>query len=386
MSNIQLAPGISVAFSGDSNTTFYFSGQGGSPIMTANTTVVNMYANVSLSSVTLNTLNNSSNSNGFNINSGVYRNQITSYGFTFNQDGDVLTPVNKTRYVYNYTGGNQSFTVPTGVYWIYAKLWGAGGSTGRQGGWAYGADGGGGGHTRGIIPVTPGATIYAVVGSGGYTAPGSTAYYGGGGTGASTGDVSYTGSGGGYCGLFNNGISQAQALAIAGGGGGGGSSNTNWILSPGGAGGGSVASRGQSQGNPANAGGGATQNSGGAGATGNNNGGNAGSALLGGNSGTNNYGGGGGGGYYGGGGGGQTNSNQMGGGGGGSGYIISGAAMAQTYTGDWRNPAFSWDPDLMAGYISSSQQEMPGYGGTTTQNTNGTGVLTGGHAVCVIYY
>ena len=106
---------------------------------------------------------------GFSLGTSTGRDQTYVNGFYMNQDGDVLTPTNKTRYVFTYTGGDQSFTVPANVTWIYVKLWGAGGGAGRQGGWVYGADGGGGGHTRGLIPVTPGATIYVVVGSGGYT-------------------------------------------------------------------------------------------------------------------------------------------------------------------------------------------------------------------------
>jgi hypothetical protein len=76
----------------------------------------------------------------------------------------------------------------------------------------------------------------------------------------------------------------------------------------------------------------------------------------------------------------------MGGGGGGSGYVIGSAVLAQTYTGNYRNPAFYWDPDLMAGYTSANIQEMPGYGAVNTNNTNAAATLVGGHAVCVIYY
>ena len=327
---------------------------------------------------------------GYFINTAGGRNQLNNVGFTFNQDGDILTPTNKTRYAYAYTGSNQSFTVPAGVNWIYVKLWGAGGGAGRAGGWAYGADGGGGGHTRGLIPVTPGATIYVVVGSGGYVSNGSSTLYGGGGTGAGTGDNIYAGMGGGYCGVFNGSVSFTTALAIAGGGGGGGSLYTpQWAnMAIGGAGGGAQAQRGASAqaASFASGGGGASTNAGGTGGSGNNNGGNAGTQLTGGNSGINNYGGGGGGGLYGGGAGAYTNGSLMGGGGGGSGYVIGSAVLAQTYTGNYRNPAFYWDPDLMAGYTSASIQEMPGYGAVNTNNTVPVATLVGGHAVCVIYY
>jgi len=347
----------------------------------------NVYIPLTQTTVTGNNILSYDSTLGFYINSVTARNQIVVNGFTFNQDGDVLTPVGKTRYVYTFTGGNQSFTVPSNVSWIYAKLWGAGGGNGRAGGWSYGADGGGGGHTRGLIPVTPGSTIYVVIGSGGTTVNGTTSQYGGGGVGSNNSDITYAGQGGGYCGLFNGGISQGQALAIAGGGGGGGSSRT-WNGNVGGAGGGVQGQRGASPYDGKYTAGGypGTQNGGGAAGSGYSNNGGAGSALQGGVSAVNNYGGGGGGGYYGGAGGSYSESNTMAGGGGGSGYLISTATLGYTYTGAYRYPAFYWDPDLMAGYTSSSQAEMPGYGGLNTQNLQGTGVLTGGHAVAVIYY
>ena len=385
MGIIQVGQSPSLGIVGDGSTTFTVT-SGNATVLTANATVVSIKVPANLGGVTAGNVNNSSSTNGFSFNLATGRNQISSYGFTFNQDGDVLTPTNKTRYVYTYTGADQTFVVPAGVNYIYAKLWGAGGGAGLQGGFTNGADGGGGGHTRGIFPVTPGATIYVKVGSGGYTSNSTNTVYGGGGTGAGTGDNRYSGMGGGYCGIFNGSVSFANALAIAGGGGGGGSSNTNWILSPGGAGGGAQAQRGQAVSSPATAGGGASTNAGGTAGTGNSNGANAGTQLAGGNSGTNNYGGGGGGGLYGGGAGAYTNGNLMGGGGGGSGYVIGSAVLAQTYTGNYRNPAFYWDPDLMAGYTSASIQEMPGYGAVNTNNTVPVATLVGGHAVCVIYY
>ena len=331
---------------------------------------------------------------GYFINTAGGRNQLNNVGFTFNQDGDILTPTNKTRYAYAYTGSNQSFTVPAGVNWIYVKLWGAGGGAGRAGGWAYGADGGGGGHTRGLIPVTPGATIYVVVGSGGYTCNSNNTVYGGGGTGGSTADNQYAGMGGGYCGVFNGSVSFTTALAIAGGGGGGGSLYTpQWAnMAIGGAGGGAQAQRGASAqaASFASGGGGASTNAGGTGGSGNSVAGNAGTQLTGGNSGANNYGGGGGAGYYGGGAGGFTNVSNyiMAGGGGGSGYAISTGRFAATYTGQYRTPAMYWDNDLTLGSsaISSSYIELYGFGGQNTQNNQSAGTQSGGHAYAVIYY
>ena len=385
MGIIQVGQSPSLGIVGDGSTTFTVT-SGNATVLTANASRVTTNVTVAANNLSAGNINTSTSTNGFSFNTVTGRNQITAYGFSFNQDGDVLTPTNKTRYVFTYTGADQTFVVPAGVTYIYAKLWGAGGGAGRQGSWTYGADAGGGGHTRGIFPVTPGATIYVKVGSGGYTSNSTNTVYGGGGTGGGTGDNQYSGMGGGYCGMFTGSVAFANALAIAGGGGGGGSSNTTWILSPGGAGGGAQAQRGQAVSSPATAGGGASTNAGGTAGTGNSSGANAGTQLTGGNASNNNYGGGGGGGYYGGGAGAFTNGNLMGGGGGGSGYAISTAILAQTYTGNYRNPAFYWDPDLMAGYTSASIQEMPGYGSVNTNNTVPVATLVGGHAVCVIYY
>ena len=388
MAIIQVGQSPSLGIVGDGSTTFTVT-SGNATVFTANATVVSIKVPANLGGVTAGNVNNSSSTNGFSFNLATGRNQISSYGFTFNQHGDVLTPTNKTRYVYTYTGADQTFVVPAGVNYIYAKLWGAGGGAGRQSNWTYGADGGGGGHTRGIIPVTPGSTIYVKVGSGGYTCNSNNTVYGGGGTGGGTGDSAFSGMGGGYCGVFNSSVAFANALAVAGGGGGGGCSYNGWYtLGIGGAGGGAQAQRGQAVAYPATAGGGASINAGGTGGSGNNNAGNAGTQLTGGNSGTNNYGGGGGGGLYGGGAGGYTNVSNyiMAGGGGGSGYAISTGRFAATYTGQYRTPAMYWDNDLTLGSsaISSSYIELYGFGGQNTQNNQSAGTQSGGHAYAVI--
>jgi hypothetical protein len=311
--------------------------------------------------------------------------RFSTQGFNFELEDGILTPLNKTRYTYAYTGANQSFVVPTGVNWIFVKLWGAGGGAGRAGGWGYGADGGGGGHTRGLFQVTPGQTIILVVGRGGTVVNGSTQSYGGGGTNNSNGDPAYSGHGGGYCGVFVSSVSQANALAIAGGGGGGGSSRA-WFGNIGGGGGGLVAQRGSSpyDGKFSGGGGGGSQSSSGSGGSappGTN--GLSGSALQGGSPGVNSYGGGGGGGYFGGGGGGYSEQNTMAGGGGGSGYVNPNGLLTGTYTGNYRNVAYSWDPDLLT---TTTDIELPGFGGQNTQNNQVAGAQSGGHAYAVIYY
>jgi hypothetical protein len=66
-----------------------------------------------------------------------------------------------------YTSGSNTFTVPAGVYRIYAECWGGGGGVGGGGQFAGGA--GGGGYVAGWINVTPGSTITGTVGAGGTT-------------------------------------------------------------------------------------------------------------------------------------------------------------------------------------------------------------------------
>jgi hypothetical protein len=67
------------------------------------------------------------------------------------------------------SGGVFSFTVPAGIYWIFAELVGAGGGgSGGQGGVTWSSGGGGsGGYASGWIAVVPGQVISLVVGFGG---------------------------------------------------------------------------------------------------------------------------------------------------------------------------------------------------------------------------
>ncbi|MDB9709117.1 gliding motility-associated C-terminal domain-containing protein [Salibacteraceae bacterium] len=216
---------------------------------------------------------------------------------------------------FNYTGTDQTFTVPSGVTSINVLAWGAGGG---KGGYSSSYAGGSGGFSSGTIAVTPGQQLKVVVGQGGigqgvglFTSGGS-ATYGGGGYGT-YGDASGA-SGGGLTGLFLGAASmtfdasgQSRALLIAGGGGG-----TCAYSGGGGAGGGTNA--GETTG-----GNGATSNAAGTGTNGDD-----GSPLKGGNgdaSGSQNSGspdgGGGGGGYFGG----EGGFSDARPGGGGSGYL-----------------------------------------------------------------
>jgi hypothetical protein len=304
--------------------------------------------------------------------------------FSFALDGATMRP---SAYAgistYSYTGSNQTFTVPAGVKYIFAKLWGAGGGEGRAGGWSYGSDGGGGGHARGIIPVTPAEALTLVVGIGGITASFG-ARYGGGGVASVNSDVQYGGTGGGYAGIFRGSVIAANALLIAGGGGGGGSARASWRGNNGGAGGGKTGCTGDSlhDNKPTFAGTGGTQTAGGASAGG---GPTVGAQFQGGNCSVNSYGGGGGGGWYGGGGGTYSEPNTMAGAGGGSGYVHSSILLGDTYAGCERMPAFFWDSDL-AQNTRNGGPIINAVGGRTNANARPAGAGSGGHAYIVIYY
>lgn len=218
-------------------------------------------------------------------------------------------PAVATMKAFEFTGGEQTFTVPAGVHLISVNLVGGMGGDG-------GAVGGGAAIVTGDLEVTPGETLYLEVGGngekqseggvGGFNGGGS-ASGGGGGGGAS--DIRTEPSSAGLSSL-------ASRLAIAAGGGGGGGDG-----SEGGAEGGAADSSGGTSTGGNEGGGAGTVSNGGLGAFGC--GGTGGEGALGeggqggfGEAGTNG-GGGGGGGFYGGGGGGGGCS--LGGGGGGGG-------------------------------------------------------------------
>ena len=66
--------------------------------------------------------------------------------------------------------GTYSWIVPDGVYWIYIRIWGAGGGGGGSstaGNPSAGSAGAGGGYAEGWVPVTPGQLLPITVGAGG---------------------------------------------------------------------------------------------------------------------------------------------------------------------------------------------------------------------------
>lgn len=124
-----------------------------------------------------------------------------------------------------YTSGTSTFTVPAGVYRIYAECWGGGGGIG--GGGQYNEAGGGGGYVAGWINVIPGQTIAATVGAGG-TVGGSP-----GGDGGAT--IFSTFSAGGGAGGVSGGAGAAGGTASGGtinivGGNGGATLINNYVV------------------------------------------------------------------------------------------------------------------------------------------------------------
>lgn len=217
---------------------------------------------------------------------------------------------------FNFTGADQTWTVPSGITHANFYLVGAGG-----GGATYATfgDGGGGGYATGSYALTPGQVLTIIVGQAGGGDVGVSGTvsgclhtplkYGGGGQGGScqvggyAPNSLYFSSGGGRSAIR---LANNTEIATAGGGGGGGYGGT----SDGGAGGGTTGVTGGG----GNGGGGGTQGAGGARGYSQRSNGTAGSAFLGGRS--DDEGGGGGGGYFGGGSGGDNA-----GGGGGSSYV-----------------------------------------------------------------
>lgn len=176
------------------------------------------------------------------------------------------------RIPFNYTGAEQTFTVPAGVTEIFMKLWAAGGGSGNP---SMGAPGG---FTSAKLPVTAGQVLKVIIGGGGgFTSrfgasATATGGYGLGGDGlANLGDLNRNevGGGGGLSGLFLTSFLKANAWLIAGGGGGGGDSHN------GGAGGDPAYAGGQAS--MTGQAGSASSDGGGGGAGGGYEGGNAGS-------------------------------------------------------------------------------------------------------------
>ena len=312
-------------------------------------------------------------------------------GFRFKFEAGTMTPAKCSSFRdFYYANYDQFYTVPANVKYIFVKMWGAGGGAGRAGGWTHGSFGGGGGHSRGVIPVVPGETLRIVVGEGGRTVSTTGPRYGNGGyqPNHAVDGSKYSGSGGGYAGIFRGPVTQGNALLVAGGGGGGGCGldNNDWDgwadTCGGGAGGGLEGCRGEitSYDRYDDGGTGGTQTAGGFPPS--NPSAGVGSAFQGGNTIGASYGGAGGGGYWGGGAGYYT-APPMPGGGGGSGYVHSSVIMGGTYAGCFWHPSFFWDPDLVV-WVNSTYTKMA-YGGINTNNNQAADDFSGGHAYVAIW-
>ncbi len=212
--------------------------------------------------------------------------------------GVVIT--NAVTQQFNYTGNQQTWTVPNGITNINIKVWGA------QGGTSGGNTGGLGGYATGNLSVTPGDMLYINVGGIPYS-------YVGGFNGGGDGVGSYPSGGGGGTDVRVGGNTLSNRVIVGGGGGG---ATHSWTVT-GGEGGGLIGGTGTSSNGTYRNGAGGTQSAGGAQDTGYPGSGATDGSFGQGGRGSYNNGesSGGGGGWYGGGGG------EAGGGGGGSGYI-----------------------------------------------------------------
>ena len=163
---------------------------------------------------------------------------------------------------FNFTGEQQTFTVPPGVFTLEVELFGASGGLGEQSG-----AGGLGGQVKATLPVSPGSVLYVWIGAKGGNfnqgAFGGSNGGGTGGTGATCG--SYGGGGGGGASDIRTGESLDTRIAVAGGGGGGGAHGNCACARYGGAGGGLIGAFGEDGANDCDPSGkGGTQSAGGA--------------------------------------------------------------------------------------------------------------------------
>lgn len=294
---------------------------------------------------------------------------------------------------FTYTGGEQTFTVPSGVGNFTAYVWGAGGGTGSSNNGTYG---GAGGFSSGTISASAGQTYRIIVGGGGnHSRNASTSGgYGGGGGGGNPAGREGSSSGGGYSGVFFQNTTHGNSRIIAGGGGGGAgigdSGGYAYTYNQTGFGGSGGGSSGQNAtGSYASANGGTQSSGGGRNGNTNNGSGNptSGGQLQGGTGGqfissdNHSAGGGGGGGYYGGGGGrgGEGGITAGDAGGGGSGYI--GGVSGGTYS----NGQGAGQYNSNNGRCQPPETGNTYYPGSNV-GTSGTQRSTGGNGAVVLVY
>ena len=125
---------------------------------------------------------------------------------------------------FDYTGGEQTFVVPAGVVEIQFDVMGAEGGDieGVTIGWGgtndIDIDAGNGGQVTGLLPVTPGETLYLYVGGEGSELSGG--YNGGGDVEVCGGTEVIAAGGGGASDIRQGGTGLANRTVVAGGGGG----------------------------------------------------------------------------------------------------------------------------------------------------------------------
>ena len=304
--------------------------------------------------------------------------RATSGGKTSDRQFSIVI-TNAVVQAFNYTGSDQTFTIPSGVTSATIQAWGAGGGSDSLNSGKYGA---GGGYATGVLAVSAGDVMKIVIGQGGRLGS-----HGGSG-----------GSGGGYSGIFLTSVSHANARLIAGAGGGAGDENN------GGEGGGTTGTNGRDNASTFNSGKGGTQSAGGlaGNATYTSQSGilpTAGSALQGGDGGGDA---GGGHGYtpasYGGGGrGGHEPGGSQGGGGGGGGYYGGGGGDGNAYgnngggggAGGGGGSSYIGHSSVSNGSTISATQTTSG-GASASNYSSGIGGAgtnaTGGNGKLVITY
>ena len=125
--------------------------------------------------------------------------------------GECTTPCIPGSQTFNYSGGEQTFVVPSGCDVITVDAYGGKGGC---------PQGGNGGRAKGNVPVTSGETLYVLVGGHGQcnSAIKSGAFNGGGATVYSNGYAN--GEGGGASDLRRGGNGKSNRVLVAGGGGG----------------------------------------------------------------------------------------------------------------------------------------------------------------------
>ena len=156
----------------------------------------------------------------------------------------ILVSVNfltaQTTQTFNYTGSQQTFTIPSCVSSISVDLRAAEGGNGLHANNSIMSLGGTGGRLQCDFPVSPGNVLYIYVGGAGGvgTSGGGLGGYNGGGQGGWRSDGYRGGGGGGASDIRLNGTALSDRILIAGGAGGAGDNYYAYNYDPGGKGGG----------------------------------------------------------------------------------------------------------------------------------------------------